>query len=103
MAFNPTTRLEEKAVQDMVHDIVSHGGVLTPSKHAKERMMERGYTYRDITRIISHGNLRDAEFNQDAQNWKYTFHGEDLDGDHGAVVIALVSANNCVIITVLSV
>ena len=51
------------------------------SSHAEDRMAERGY---------EKGDLVDTEYNDRAANWKYTIRGDDLDGDSGAVVIAII-------------
>ena len=102
MRFDPLRKLTEKEVKEHVHDIIGHGGELIISRHARERMMERGYGVRDIHHIIMDGTLVNAVTNQEAGNIKYTFHGPDLEGDYGSVVLALVTIRNCVVITVLS-
>jgi len=101
MPFDPTEQLTESKVKEMVRDILDHGGELTLSYHARERMEERNYGYRDIRYIIGHGQMTDSVFNERANNWKYTFKGKDLDGDSGKVVLAIITAKNCIIITVI--
>jgi hypothetical protein len=102
LTFNPTKQLNEKEVKECVNDIVGYGGELIYTRHASKRMEERGYSYRDIYKILLHGSLVDVEENTAAGNWKYTFAGEDLDGDSGSVIIALVQRQECVVITLLS-
>lgn len=102
MKFDSTRELTERDVKEHVQDILDHGGELILSKHARVRMAERGYSFRDIVNIVRTGNLANTEFNDAAKNWKYTFRGPDLDGDEGAVVIALSSLKNCVVISLLS-
>lgn len=101
MPFNPAEQLTENKVKELVRDILDHGGELILSKHARDRMEERRYGYRDVRHIIEHGQMTESVFNEGANNWKYTFKGNDLDGDSGKVVLAIITANNCIIITVI--
>jgi hypothetical protein len=57
---------------------------------------------RDVMHIISNGTLVESNFNNDLENWKYTFSGEDLDETHGSVVVSIAKHYKCIIITVLS-
>ena len=102
MTFSPTKQLNEKEVKECVNDIVSYGGELIYTRHASGRMQERGYSYRDIHKILLQGSLVDVEENKAAGNWKYTFAGEDLDGNSGSVIFTLVKRQECIVITVLS-
>ena len=101
MKFDPSKELSECELKDLLAYIQGSGGTVI-SKHAKERMLERGYSTRDIMHIIANGSLTGSNFNQALANWKYTFKGEDLDGDNGGVVMAVGTQYRCVIITVLS-
>ncbi len=101
MKFDPSKELSERELKDLLADILSSGQFIM-SKHAKERRLERGYSTQDIMHIIVHGTLTGSEFDQALANWKYTFKGEDLDGDNGGVVLAVGTQYRCVIITVLS-
>jgi len=100
MRFDPTTELSRKDVEFVVRDIVETG-TLVISSHAKERMAQRRYTIQDVQFILSHGRVQSSEFNVAANNWKYRFEGNDLDGDSGSVIMAIASQYNAVIITVL--
>ncbi|MBW1637150.1 MAG: DUF4258 domain-containing protein [Deltaproteobacteria bacterium] len=102
MPFNPTVELTEDEVKALISDHLDHGGEFIISKHAKDRMSEREYNYRDIRHIIYEGTLINTEFNRAVLNWKYTIHGDDLDGDKGTVVVAIAKINEIVIITLLS-
>lgn len=95
-------QLTERQVKEHVHNIVGYGGEFRLSRHARKRMRDRNYNLNDLRKIILEGSLIDSEENIDAGNWKYTFNGEDLDGDDGSVVITLITIRECVIITVLS-
>ena len=100
MKFDPTKELSRKDVESLVRDIVETG-TLIMSSHSKERMAQRGYTIQDVQFILSHGRVQSSEFNAAANNWKYHFEGKDIDGDTGAVIIAIASQYNAIIITVL--
>jgi hypothetical protein len=106
MKFDPSKELSERELKDLLACIQGSDGTLIISKHAKERMLERRYSLRDVLHIIAHGTMTGSEFNQAPANWKYTFKGEDLDGDNGGVVLAVGThvgtQYSCVIITVLS-
>jgi len=41
-----------------------------------------------------------TEFDNERRNWKYRIKGEDIDGDEGIVITAIVSSYKLVIITV---
>lgn len=101
MRFDSTKELSKKDVESFIRDIVETGKVLIISKHAKQRMKERNYTIQDVQFILTHGHAQSSEFNDFAKNWKYTFEGNDLDGDTGSVVIAIANHYSAVIITVL--
>jgi hypothetical protein len=102
MKFDPSSRLAEAELKELISYIQRSSGTVILSRHAKERMLERGYSLRDILHIIAHGTLACSEFNLTLANWKYTFKGEDLDGDSGGVVLSVGTQYRCVIITVLS-
>jgi alanine-alpha-ketoisovalerate/valine-pyruvate aminotransferase len=102
MKFDPGRRLAEAELKELFRYISSSGGTVILSKHAKERMQERGYSLRDIIHIITNGSLTRSEYNESFANWNYTFKGKDIDGDAGGVVLSVDTQYNCVIITVLS-
>lgn len=101
MRFDSTRELSEPDVKGLINDIWSNGGTII-SGHAKKRMKERGYSFRDIMHIITNGSLTNSEFNSSIGNWKYKFEGEDLDATTGGVVVAIPEHHKCIIITVLS-
>ena len=102
MIFDPKKELSESGIKDLIDFIWNGDGTIITSKHAKERMKKRGYSFRDIMHIISNGALVKSEFNNLSGNWKYIFEGEDLDDTSGGVVFSILSHNECIIITVLS-
>ena len=102
MKVDPAKELTESDVKDLIDYNGSSGGTINPSRHAKDRMKERGYSIRDVMHIISNGTLVEAAFNDDLENWKYTFRGEDLDDTQGGVVVSIARHYKYIIITVLS-
>lgn len=67
----------------------------------KERMAERGYTTQDVEFILAHGKVQSSEFDKLTVNWKYRFHGDDLDGGTGTVIVAIARKMSSIVITVL--
>lgn len=102
MGFDPKKLLSETKAKFLILDHLDHGGTLTLTRHARDRMEERRYSFRDLTHIIKEGSLAKTEYNETAVNWKYTFRGEDLDGTTGAVVVAIACVNDIIIVSVLS-
>lgn len=98
-SFNPTKRLSDADVKEIVNDIKRHGSV-SFSGHAEERMLERNLTVQDILFILENGLLTNSEYNDRAGNWKYRFEGTDIEGVEGVVITAIVSSSSQVIITV---
>jgi hypothetical protein len=100
MEFNPSKELSNNAATALVRDIVENGTLII-SRHAKERMFERGYTTQDVEFILTHGKIQSSEFDKLTGNWKYRFHGDDLDGGTGTVIVAIVRQMSSIVITVL--
>ncbi|MCK9362115.1 MAG: DUF4258 domain-containing protein [Syntrophales bacterium] len=90
--------LSEEELKKIILEIFDHGSVI-PSKHARERMRERGYSMADVRNILKHGALKKIEFIMNSHC--YHLYGEDLEGHPGAVVTALISNLKIVIVTVM--
>jgi hypothetical protein len=102
MNFDPTNELSETDLKTTIRKILGADGMLYYTSHAKTRMEQRGYNYRDVTYIMEKGALVNTEYNDKVGNWKYTIRGDDLDGDSGAVVVTIVKQREGIVITVLS-
>ena len=101
MRFNPAEELDNKKAHKIIREIVSDGSLIL-SNHAKERMKERGYSTHDIGYILLNGKIVKKELNTKTNNWVYTINGNDLDGDDGSVVAAIINRMSSIVITVLS-
>ncbi len=101
MKFDAAKDIDIATAQSIIRDIAA-SGMLISSKHAKERMVERGYTMSDVQYILMYGEIVRKEFKEENNNWAYTIHGADLEGDEGGVITAIISPSKCVVITVLS-
>lgn len=99
--FDPSAEIENEKAHAIIREIVA-GGEIIISNHAKERMKERGYTAQDVEYILLQGEITSKEFKDKTQSWAYKIQGEDLEGDEGGVVTAIINRLACVIITVLS-
>ena len=102
MSFDPTHELSETDLKTAIRKILGADGMLYYTGHAEIQMQKRGYNYRDVTYILEKGALVNTEYNDKAGNWKYTIRGDDLDGDSGAIVVAIVKQREGLVITVLS-
>lgn len=102
MAFDPSEELHPDKAHAIIKDVLARGGRIVTRDHVKQRMKERGYLMQDVEYILLHGTITKKEFHDDCRHWRYTVTGNDLDGDSGAVVTAIIQHNTIVLITVLS-
>jgi len=85
----------EEEIKRVIQEILNEGSVI-PSKHARQRMSERGYSFSDIKHILKTGRVSESGTQKD----RHTVCGEDLDGHPGEVVVELRrSSKKMIIIT----
>ena len=103
MKFDPTTEIENGIAHRIIQNTVKNtNGKVIFSSHAKGRMQERNYSPQDVQYILLNGKITGKEFNEKNRTWAYTLRGDDLEGDEGGVVTAIISEWTSIIITVLS-
>jgi hypothetical protein len=103
MNFNPANELDNQKALELIRKIIkSKSGQIIFSLHAKERMRERSYTTDDVLHILLKGDIASKEFHNPTQVWRYKIQSEDLAGEEGAVVTAIINSASLVVITVLS-
>jgi hypothetical protein len=103
MRFDPTAELDDKIAHKIIrHTIESDRGTIILSNHAKLRMRERGYTSHDVEYILLNGRITKKEYSPKTRTWAYTIKGDDLEGDAGGVVTAIVHQWSSIVVTVLS-
>ncbi|MEA3546844.1 MAG: DUF4258 domain-containing protein [Thermodesulfobacteriota bacterium] len=100
MKFDPAEKIDAEKAHSIIREIVEDGEIIF-SNHAKERMKERDYSTHDVEHILIRGEIINTEFKDKTQSWAYKIKGDDLEGDEGGVVTAIISRQACVIITVL--
>ena len=100
MQFNPSSQTSNAEALKIIREITSDG-IIIFSRHAKERMLERGYTSHDVEYILTHGKIVKQEFKNNTQTWTYKISGADLEGDNGTIIVAIIKRMSAVIITVL--
>ena len=100
MNFDPAEEIDNEKAHSIIREIME-GGEIIFSNHAKKRMQERNYSAHDVEHILIRGKIISKEFKNITQNWTYKIKGDDLEGDEGGVVTAIISRQACVIITVL--
>ena len=85
----------EEEIKRVIQVILNEGNVIL-SKHARQRMSERGYSFSDIKHILKTGIVTETGSHKD----RHTLCGEDLDGHPGEVVVELrISSKKMIIIT----
>ena len=77
-------------------------GLVLYSKHANERMLERGIIKPEVEYVLTHGHheAKKDQFNVEYSSWDYAIKGKTVDGRALRVVIALVEPNIFVITTI---
>ncbi|VEN74410.1 conserved hypothetical protein [Candidatus Desulfarcum epimagneticum] len=100
MTFDPADEISNNEAIKIIREIVLDGTIVI-SGHAKKRMAERGYSVHDVQYILTNGEIAKKKFNVKSRNWIYTVRGEDLEGDCGGVVTAIIGRMSAVIITAL--
>jgi len=99
MLFDPTQELTAHEAKQLIREIVDLGNIIY-GKHVNKRIKERNFTIRDVIYILKRGEVVDKEFNEEHQSWKYTIKGEDLEGDSGTVITAIIDSQRIFLITV---
>ena len=97
--FDPRREIGDKEALDLICKIKLRGFVHI-SNHAEERMLEKGFSMRDVLNILEHGAIADKEYNESAKNWKYKIEGQGIDGEEGVAVTAIINSSTQVVITV---
>jgi hypothetical protein len=98
--FDPTKELSGHDAIILIKDIIENHCVDIDCLHNRERMEQRGYSDQDVIHVLEMGVVVGTEFDNERRNWKYRIKGEDIDGDEGIVITAIVSSYKLVIITV---
>jgi hypothetical protein len=77
-------------------------GFITPSRHLTDRMRERGYDSQDLDQILSFGKVKKPpEYDKEHGHWKYKVEGNTIDGEKATVVVAILSHNEILGITIM--
>jgi len=100
MKFDQSKEIPNGQALAIIREIVEDG-VLILSHHAKQRMLERGYSLHDVIHILLHGQIVSKEYKEITKNWSYKIQGNDLENDEGTVVLAIIKRMSAVVITVL--
>ncbi|MDA8165786.1 MAG: DUF4258 domain-containing protein [Desulfobacteraceae bacterium] len=101
MTFDPTEEIEDEKALTLIRRAASARNLIY-GRHVKQRMSERNFTIQDILYILQNGRLRGKEYKAEYENWVYSIRGQDLEGEEGRVVTAILSEYSIQIITVTS-
>ena len=72
--------MTEDEVKKCFRKIVKYG-CIQPSKHCRERMLERQINMDDILYVLLWGIVTDIEYSKDHNSWQYKVQGKDIDGE----------------------
>ncbi len=97
--FDSKLKLSNKDAKKLIRHILDCGAVIF-SQHAKDRMRERNFTDQDVVYILETGTIIDTDYDANQECWKYKVSGDDLDGDEGTIMTAVLTAHRQLIITV---
>ena len=101
MTDNDTDRLGPKEAQRKINGIGKLGYII-PTSHLSDRMEERGYDFQDLEQILSLGKVKDPpEYDEKYEHWKYKVQGNVIDGEKATVVVAILSHNEVLGITIM--
>ncbi len=69
-------------------------GIVEPTWHCKEETMpRRGVEMTDLLHVLKTGVIvRDPEWDDDHDNWKYRVEGKDIDGDDLTAITVIIDA-----------
>ena len=75
--------------------ILKGGGSFIPLWHCYQRMGERGgisgVSDRDVINVLLHGEIiREPEWDDNHNNWKYRVEGKDIEGDDLTAITVIV-------------
>jgi hypothetical protein len=97
--FDPEKILSNRQFTEIIRYCFAHGTV-TPRDHVQQRMIERGFSIRDIEHILLSGIIEEAEYDPVYGCCKYRVRGNALDDKKAVVVTAIVNEDRLVLVTV---
>ena len=86
-------------IKARIIEILNYGRLIL-SGHVKQRMNERNYSINDIKYILRHGDIVNIK-EEGKDKYHCEVHGEDLEGDNGAVITIVAKNTELIILTVL--
>jgi hypothetical protein len=96
-----TERVSPKEAGLKINEI-SRLGYITPTPHLSKRMGERHYDFQDLEQILSFGKVKKPpEYDEKHGQWKYKVEGNTIDGEKATAVVAILSHNEILGITIM--
>lgn len=92
-------RLTQRVAQARIRAISLDSGLVTLTHHALERMSQRGFTSRDVYRILQTGFVDDAPVEVGKNDWKCKV-VQKVGSRHAGVVTIIVRDEELVVKTV---
>jgi hypothetical protein len=101
MADNDTDRLSPEQAENKINGIARLGSIV-PTRHLSKRMKKRDYDFQDLEQILSFGKVKKSpEYDEEYGRWKYKVEGNTIDGEKATVVVAILSHNEILGITIM--
>lgn len=98
MSTKPTPYTPGEATA-RIRYIATHGAILPTSHCARDSMPKRGVTSADLLSCLTGGQVvRQAEWSDDHNNWKYRVEGQDLDTDELTAIAVIIEEDLTVIV-----
>ncbi len=92
--------LSRSEAGDLARQCVENGFVVI-TRHAKQRLIERGFTTLDVERVLAKGCVYKApEFDIKFREWKYRLEGKTVDDEELILVICFKPQPAAFVITV---
>src|SRR3990167_5171515 len=95
-------KLSSSEAERKIHFILEQGRVEFSGHCIRDRMLERNVTTLDVVNVLEHGKiLREPEWDDKYQSWKYRVEGVDLEGDElTAITVIFEDELSLLVVTV---
>ena len=96
-----TSKLNPLQAERKIQYILETGAVIL-TKHCRiESMPERRVDMNDVRYVLKHGQIiREPEWDESNDNWKYRVEGTDIEGDELTAIVVIESDLMLIIVTV---
>lgn len=87
--------IDKRKATGIINKLAEDGNNVKYSVHAKERLVERGFTYNDMLTILRDGVVREEpQYDEDKQSWTYSVDFIKFNGNRDARCVAAIQKKN---------